>query len=239
MRCVDPHLPKELLTIGARPAIDFALSEGVHAGVDRIVVVVSPRKPQLREHLAKITIPLCVVEQTTPRGEADALALSETVAGGGVVAVIYPDNVYFPAPGALARLLRVHAAQGRDVIALSAIGIGEEAAFGNAGRVDLHRVGPDLYQITRFLPKGNGTFVRRFPNELRACGLMVTGPHLFDVIRRARPLEPDREFTDEPVKNLLVQQDGLLGVHLPGRVFDIGNPTGYQQCCELATHRTR
>jgi UTP-glucose-1-phosphate uridylyltransferase len=60
--------------------------------------------------------------------------------------------------------------------------------------------------------------------------MMVTGPHIFDIIHRARAGVSQGEFTDEPIRDLLVRECGLLGVRLPGAVFDIGNPDGYRHC---------
>ena len=62
--------------------------------------------------------------------------------------------------------------------------------------------------------------------------MMVAGPHLFDAIRRTRPRLSQGEFTDEPVRQSLIHEGGLLGLRLPGTVFDIGNPGGYRSCLE-------
>ena len=62
--------------------------------------------------------------------------------------------------------------------------------------------------------------------------MMVCGPHLFDAIRRTRDTVTEGEFTDEPVRRLLLEERGLLGLRLPGQVFDIGNPEGYVRCRE-------
>ena len=72
----------------------------------------------------------------------------------------------------------------------------------------------------------------RYENELRACGIGISGPYLFDYIERTRETVVDKEFTDFPVRRLILKERGTLGYRLPGTVFDIGNPKGYKQCTD-------
>jgi UTP--glucose-1-phosphate uridylyltransferase len=160
----------------------------------------------------------------------DAVALAEPIVGDRALAVYYPDNLYFPAPGALKRLIQVFTEQHRDVVALHPVTEQNAAMLGNAGRVDVCPVITDLYRIQRFYPKGSGHFTPRFREELRTCGIMVCGPHIFDAIRRAGESLSQGELTDRPVQNLLLRERGWLGLRLPGTVYDIGNPAGYHHC---------
>ncbi len=230
MKPVSTQLPKELLPLGTKPAIQFALEEGIDAGIEHFVVVISRKKEVLKERLSAFADSITFVYQDTPSGEADAIALAEPIVGKHPLAVIYPDNLYVPSPGALKLLVQAFQGQGSDLVALSTVGEVDAPGVGNAGRVDLARQVDDLYRILRFLPKGPGRFKPRFKQELRTCGMMVCGPHLFDAIRRARDTVTEGEFTDEPVRRLLLEERGLLGLKLPGQVFDIGNPEGYARC---------
>ena len=103
----------------------------------------------------------------------------------------------------------------------------------NAGRVDLSPTVGNCYRITQFHAKGAGPFVSRFAGELRTCGIVLSGPHLFEYIERVRPTITSGEFTDGPVRVLMQSEDRLLACRLPGTVFDIGNPTGYKRCYQF------
>lgn len=239
MRSVAAHLPKELLPVGTKPAIQYALEEGIDAGIEHFVVVISRKKEVLKERFSGYAESITFVYQNAPRGESDAIGLAEPVVGDHPVAVIYPDNLYLPAPGALRPLVNAFKQQGTDLVALSAVGEADAPGVGNAGRVDVTRQGDGLYRILRFLPKGPGRFKPRFEQELRTCGIMVCGPHLFEAIRRTRGTVTEGEFTDEPVRRLLLKERGLLGLKLPGQVFDIGNPEGYARCLKRLSAATQ
>jgi len=237
MQPVSRTLPKEMLPLGGRPAIYYALQEGLAAAVSHFVIIVSPGKEAVREyceqeleraaaagHAMRVTF----LYQKEPRGEMDAISLARETVAGCPVAVIYPDNIHVPAPGALPLLLPLFVRMGLDLVGLAAVT--EGAAMSDAGRVDTLSLATTCCHIRRFLPKGPGRFKPRFPGELRATGISVFGPHLFSFIERAREQVATGEFIDLPVHNLIVRERGMLGCRLPGTVFDIGNPEGYEQC---------
>ncbi len=58
MRTLSPDLPKELLSIGGKPAIQYAIEEGIAAGIEKIVIIISDQKEIIRQvfqdkHMAK------------------------------------------------------------------------------------------------------------------------------------------------------------------------------------------
>ncbi|NOZ70219.1 MAG: NTP transferase domain-containing protein, partial [Deferribacteres bacterium] len=215
MRIVDPAVPKEMLPVGYKPAVQYALEEGLSAGIKKIIVVISRQKEIIRRYFedkkfAEKMFPRAVGEvetinrecsvifryQEKPLGEADAISYARDIAGGHAVAVIYPDNLYVPAPGALKVLRRVYDSHKKDVIALVQTGSGDTSGTGNSGRVDTELIDGSLFRIKRFHPKGEGHFIPRFKGELRACGIYISGPYLFDYIERLRASVKEKEFTD-------------------------------------------
>lgn len=239
MKLVYPWLPKEMLPLGAHPAMYYALQEARDAQIDHVVVILNRGKQIVRRYLEQQDLDITVCYQNALTGEADAIALAEPLVGNQSLAILYPDNIFVPAPGALKVLAKVYAERQSDVVALSMVTEANEFAFSNSGRVDLGTIDEKTFRVLSGLPKGSGHFQRRFETECRACGMMVTGPHIFDIIRRARAESGQGEFTDEPIRDLLTRERGLLGIRLPGAVFDIGNPVGYQHCvAQIAAGRT-
>ncbi len=230
MRVVDPSVPKELLRVAGKPAIQFAIEEGRHAGAQKIVVILNRAKQALAEFLQQLDAPIELEYQRSPAGEMDAIALAERHTDGGPVAVLYPDNLAWPGPGALRHLVSVYLRYQRDVVALTPVTSVNAWATSDSGKVDLEPITADLYRVQKLLPKGRGRFQRRAAEELRACGIAVHGPYLFDEIRLARPDTGSGEFTDRAVRVRICRDRGLLGARLPGTVFDLGDPSGYRHC---------
>jgi UTP-glucose-1-phosphate uridylyltransferase len=255
MRSVDPLVPKELLAINGKPAIQSTVAEGFSVGIKKIVIVINRNKENIRRYFedplyGETIYPQAADEMTLfragceilfryqqqPLGEADAIGLCRDAVGNSSLAVIYPDNLYAPQPGALLHLLPHFVKTGKEIIGLTEVTQKNQAGISNAGRVDLQPLSGDLYNISRLLSKGPGPFASCFAGELRACGIMLSeGSHLFDCIEQARATVQHGEFTDMPVRTLIMQHHGLLGCRLPGPVFDIGNPLGYEQCQQYMT----
>ena len=249
MKPVRPDIPKEMLPVGIKPAIQYAVAEGFAAGIRDIVIVINSRKNIIRRYFEdfsfrKQLFPAAAEEmnaimrscrlsflyQREPLGESDAIGLAANAAPGKVPVVFYPDNIYLPAPGALSSLIATASRHGTSVIALREVRKDNCAGIGNSGRVDVAPLGGNLFRIEKFHAKAPGHFVPRYPKELRVTGIAVYGPYLFSYIERAQKHLKKGEFTDEPVRKLLLREKGILGLQLPGNVFDIGNPDGYRRC---------
>ena len=163
-------------------------------------------------------------------GESDDIGYAKDIVGNHAVAVIYHDNLYLPSPVALKTLIPVYNKYKKDVVALSKVRPDIALTISNAGRVDISPLHNGLFTIRKFIPKGDGHFIPRYRDEMRACGIYISGPHLFDHIEMTRGTISKGEFTDYPVRSSILKERGMVGCLLAGTVFDIGNPKGYELC---------
>jgi UTP--glucose-1-phosphate uridylyltransferase len=251
MRAVDPSMPKEMLPVGSSPAIHYAVMEGIAAGIEEIIIVINRNKEMIRNYFENVPFrnrlfpeaerdfsalyercSISFLYQETPLGESDAISLSEGIVGDHSMAIIYPDNIYLPAPGALRDLSSAFSSHGRDICALMRITDDNVEGTSDSGRVDLEQINNNLFRITKVLAKRDGNFVPRFRGEIRTCGISMLAPGYFALLRRARTIAGSREFTDHYARELAIRADRFFGYLLPGHVFDIGNPRGYQLCQE-------
>ena len=251
MESIEPNIPKEMLPVGNKPAIQYAVEEGMSAGIKHVVIIINKQKEIIRKYfedqkygnklfpfaaqkLEEINSKCSIIflYQKAPLGEADAISLAANIIGESPLAIIYPDNIYFPASEALNIIKPVFRQNKKDIIALITVSDESASAIGNSGRVDLLPIKNNLYRIEKQYTKGDGHFTPRFKRELRTCGFSIRNPHIFEYIERARKLPIDGEFTDGPVNSLMLKDKELLGYRLTGNLFDIGNPQGYKRCLE-------
>jgi UTP--glucose-1-phosphate uridylyltransferase len=249
MRPVNPEIPKEMLPVGIKPVIQYAVEEAFSAGIKNIIIIINNQKEMIRRYFEdrdyrqrcfplaaeridsiKMVCNFIFLYQKEPLGESDAIALSEEIVGDHPLSIIYPDNIYLPSPGALNILKSAFYEYGIDTLALMEVTEKNQGGISNSGRVDIKYIKDDIFQILRFHPKGEGNFKRRFERELRTCGFSISGPHIFEYIKRARDMIKGGEFIDVPVRQLMLREKGLIGCRLSGTVFDTGNPEGYKLC---------
>jgi UTP--glucose-1-phosphate uridylyltransferase len=250
MRGVNPSLPKEMLPLGGRPAIQYAVEEGIQAGVDQVVIILREEKEIIRSYFEGADLwrdlypetaaalevlrnksGLTFLIQKSPLGECDAILLAREAAAGGSVAILYPDNIYLPAPGVLEALFACHRRSGGHVLALMEVGDENKSCVSNSGRVDLEPVGEGLFRVKRFLAKGEGSFEPRYGTECRACGISIAQSDYFQAIEDVARLAGEGELTDEKVRRHMLERGTVFyGCSLPGRIYDVGNPPGYRLC---------
>jgi UTP--glucose-1-phosphate uridylyltransferase len=250
MKGVNPSLPKEMLPVGGKPAIQYALEEGLDAGMDRIVIIIREEKEIIRTYVEsarlrrdlpperaaalealKSRAGITFLYQRSPLGECDAILLARDAAAEGSVAIIYPDNIYLPAPGVLRALLAHHGRTDGHLLALMEVGDDNKHCVSNSGRVDLEPVGGGLYRIRGFLPKGDGCFEPRYEREYRACGISIAAAEYLRAIEEMGRSSGTGEIVDERVRSAMLKKGtAFYGCPLPGKIYDVGNPAGYGLC---------
>jgi UTP--glucose-1-phosphate uridylyltransferase len=239
MKSVNPDLPKEMLPVGHKPAIQYAVEEGLSADQKEIIrryfedIKVSKKMfPNALNKLEQINAECSItfLYQKRPLGESDAISYAKDIVGNHSVAIVYPDNIYFPSLEALKILKSVYCRYKTDIIALVDINEENVAGLSNSGKVNIKCLNENIFRIEKFIQKGKGKFIPRFKRELRACGMSISGSHIFEYIERLKHVIKDGEYTDFPIHNLKLKEKGVLGYHLHGAFFDIGNPKGYELC---------
>lgn len=135
-RCI----PKEMLPLVDRPALDFILSEFIEAGIEEVLLISSSRKRSMEEWferdpalesmldsagkdslLEKARPPrlkVQVVHQTQMRGTGDALMLVREFAGTDPVVVAFPDDL-FGRPNCTSQLIETWEATGQSVLCVA------------------------------------------------------------------------------------------------------------------------
>jgi UTP--glucose-1-phosphate uridylyltransferase len=237
-----PDTPKELLPVAGKPLLQWTLEEAAAAGLERVVVVTSPAKPQIaqflsdrpprsaRDGLARLSV--SIVVQPEPRGLGDAITCARSLAGGDDVAVLLPDNLFSRGP-AIAAVLDARRRTGLAAVLVAPSVTTEGGGAHTKGTTaPVHyRSRPDgLLEIAALGDKGARSAA------FTAIGRMVFGPDVFDRFERLRPtLPPGAELDDVPLLQQLATAGELVGVPLAGTFYDTGVPEGYAAAAAALT----
>jgi UTP--glucose-1-phosphate uridylyltransferase len=240
---------KELLPLGLHPAFFATLLEAQAAGLEELIVAMSPGKDDLarllrpetwgaagegpaldglRALLGRLRVRLC--EQPRPDGVLDAISRGLALAPGERAwAILYPDLVHLPDQRGLRTLQAAYAACGRAVYGLYEAG-GTGGRHGPSARVRV--AGPDgplrpgeVRRIEQVAPPGA-------PGEpgLRTTFGTIHTRELSEVLERSARPAPGLPLSDGMLieaLNALCARGGLYGVMMPGEVLDLGHPAGY------------
>jgi len=220
-----PHTPKELLPVAGKPLLQWTLEEAAAAGLERVVVITNPTKPQIASYVtarpprsARGRLSVAVVVQPEPRGLGDAITCARELVGGDDVAVLLPDNLFPKGVPAIAPVLAARRATGLAAVLLAE----RPAAAGATGRASVRQRPDGLLQVEAIAGKGSGA------GKIAPIGRMVFGPDVFERFERLRTgLAPGAELDDVPLLQTLAAEGRLVGVELDGPFYDAGVPEGY------------
>lgn len=241
-------VPKELLPVGNKPMIQYAVAEAVAAGVEELIIVVNPKKKAsfeayftgqdnqikggdeqgLRE-LQKLVngCRISLVEQSMPHGLLDAIRRAESLLHDEPFLLLQPDNVYFGRNLPSFQLINCFEEYSENVMALFRVAANEARYFGNCGQVRCEPISDRVNQITWLQDKGMGSFATRGAEAvLRVCGRYLLTRDFFRAAGEVS-VPADQELDDVPVLQKLIQKNKMLGVCLTGKLFDCGHWEGY------------
>jgi len=253
-------MPKEMLPVVDKPAIQYVVEEAVGAGLVDILMVTGRNKNALENHfdrvwelertleakgdtdrLEKVVQPTDLadvhyVRQGDPRGLGHAVLKARQHVAGESFAVLLGDDIIDEHDTLLADMVRVHEERDASVIALMEVSPEDASKFGIAtvealpGQDDLVRV---LDLVEKPAPGSE-------PSNLAIIGRYVLKPEIFEVLARTEPGKGGEiQLTDALLELARTgRAGGVYGFVFRGRRFDTGDRLDYiKAIVQLAVER--
>ncbi|MDJ0842331.1 MAG: UTP--glucose-1-phosphate uridylyltransferase [Acidobacteriota bacterium] len=256
---VTKTVPKEMLPLIDRPAIQFIIDEFLEAGIEEILIITSRRKKVLDdyfdreaemealyrsegklERLEKIRPPkarIFFVRQQEMRGTGHALLEAEPFTGNDPFIVAYPDDIVFCEHAGLSKqLVAVYRQHGKSILAVK----------------NLHDKDVSRYGVVDPGDQNNPCSVRRLvekppageePSKLVSYGRYLFTPEFYEYLHRAWEThlngpDPAGEFYHVNGINLLAAEGGMTAYDFKGERLDTGEPLGFLEAvCRYALQR--
>lgn len=247
-RCV----PKEMLPIVDRPAIDYVVQEMIGAGIEEILVITSRRKraiedwfdrdPELEavfareEAHAKLAlsrpppVKVTFIRQIEMAGTGQALLLARNFAGADPVVLAFPDDL-FGDPNCSAELVATWRKTGCSV--LSAVDL-EGQDVSRYGVMDVRRREDGELGLRSIVEKPKRG---REPSTLVSLGRYLYTPEIFAHLEAGLAKhDPSRgEFFATEAVNRLAEAGRVVARVVQAERYDTGTPLGYLQTVVEAT----
>ncbi len=236
-------MPKEMLPIVDKPAIQYIVEECARAGIYDIMIVLSRGKTVVEDHfdrspeletalsrsgkdealkqvqkisrLAKIQY----VRQQEMKGTGDAVMAARAFVGNEPFAVLYGDDIIIGDDPAVAQACRTFEKYGKGVVAIKEVPT--ELVMKYSSMKVSHKE-DNLYDISDMIekPKENEIF-----SNFSILGRCVLPPKIFDILE-ALPAGAGGEYQLTDAMKKLSQTDGMIGVDFTGVRYDMGNKLG-------------
>ena len=249
MESLTQGLPKEMLPIGGRPMISYAIQEVLLSGLEEVYIIINSRKDTLRRYLESEDVMrdlregnsqnvpplyLAFIEQPTSAGSGDAIYRARDLIGDDPFALMMPDFIFFGDTPAFGQLIPLYERLGYDVVGLLLLRREETAGFGNVGIIQGGESEPGIVSVRSLSGKVPGTLIiKEDEHILKAVPRWILGPHFFSYLEK---IKGKGEWDDTPALQLLCKEREVRGTVLESRGFDVGNPVGYEAAEAFASH---
>lgn len=234
MRPFTEVVPKELVPLGSRPALDLVIEEAHRAELTEVAVVVGREKDALGAYLAHLersgaypSISFEIVVQPAATGLADAITLCRAFTAGEPFALLLPDNVLLSPDHRLRPLLDLADETGAHAVGVVELAPEHSGQYGRSGLFEGEELRPGVFHITGLAGKEAGRLTVPPGRTLRrACGRYVCQPELFAILEELRR-NVDGELDEVPAYQQIAAAGRLYGHLLPQPLFDVGHPRGF------------
>lgn len=237
-------IPKEILPVVDKPAIQVVVEEAVESGITEIVLVLSPERTTVLQHfqsapelerllesrlrhdlleIVRYTSNLArfhTAHQHEPLGLGHAVLQAREAVGDEPFAVILPDDIFDGPRPCLRQLLDIAESENAPVVALARVPASEVSKY---GIVEVLPVRPRLYQLTGMVEKPPP---EKAPSDLAIMGRYILTPDIFPLLAAGKPgAGGEIQLTDGLLA--LSARRKLYGYEFEGVRYDLGDRFGF------------
>ncbi|MBN9179348.1 MAG: UTP--glucose-1-phosphate uridylyltransferase GalU, partial [Microbacterium sp.] len=235
-------MPKEMLPVVDKPAIQYVVEEAVDAGISDVLIIIGRNKNALSNHfdsvpelesnlvkkgdqdrLAKVQessdlADIHFVRQGEPKGLGHAVSRARAHVDDHPFAVLLGDDLIDERDKLLARMLSEYEKRGATVIALMEVDPEQIHLYGTAAVEPTDD--PDVVKVTGLVEKPKKVDA---PSNLAIIGRYVLDPKVFDVLEHTEPGRGGEIQLTDALQELANMEDGgVYGVVFRGRRYDTG-----------------
>jgi len=242
-------VPKELLPIIDRPAIQYAVEEAIAAGIERVILVTSEHKRSIEdhfdiaadleavleargdiEHLRTVRavadmVHLVTVRQKEQLGLGHAVLMARDAVGHEPFAVVLPDDLIIGKSPALGELIAAYKATSASVVAVMEVPKDQTRRYGIVD-IDTSLPSPDGGRTIPLRGLVEKPAPADAPSNLAIVGRYVLSPKIFDKLEQT-PHGAGGEIQLTDAIQALASEQPIVGFKFSGTRYDVGAPEGW------------
>ena len=236
-------MPKEMLPIVDKPAIQYIVEEAARSGIEDILIILSrgktvvedhfDRSPELEQRLLaggkqdvyeqvksiSELANIVFIRQHEMKGLGHAVYQAKSFVGDEPFAVLYGDAVIIGEDPACGQLCRAYEEFGQGTVGIKAV---SEQAITKYCSLAVDNVRDNLFRVTDMIEKPSPDKIMSLYSILGRC---VLPAEIFPILENTKPgAGGEIQLTD--AMQVLARRDGMIGVDYTGKRYDMGNKLG-------------
>lgn len=241
-------MPKEMLPIVDKPAIQYIVEEAVHAGITDILIITNRGKGLIEDHFdrvpeleSKLTSSgpekekilreivdishmanIYFVRQKETRGLDHAVNRARSFVGNEPFAVLYGDDVVIGKDPACGQLMRAYEEFGKGVLGVKKV---TAEAITKYSSLKVEPIHDNYFNCTDMIEKPSPDKIMSLYSILGRC---ILTPDIFDILDQTQPgAGGEIQLTD--AMRTMARASGMIAVEYTGTRYDMGNKLGIMQ----------
>ena len=241
-------IPKEMMPVVDRPALQYVVDEAREAGIEHFIFVTGRNKGAIEDYfdrayeleatlrdknkndlLAKITSEVpeagttSFVRQQSPLGLGHAIWCARDVIGDEPFAILLPDVLVKAAPSCLAQMVDAYNQVGGNIIAVDPVPMERVSSYGViAPKSGDSNDGP-LIEMAGMVEKPP---VDKAPSNLKITGRYILQPRVLELLSdQATGAGGEIQLTDAMAR--LMEEQSFHAYKYDGQDYDCGSKIGY------------
>lgn len=239
-------IPKEMLPIVDKPAIQYIVEEAVKAGITDILIITNRGKGAIEDHfdhsfelettlrekgktnelsqienlskLANITF----IRQNETKGLGHAVLKARNFVAGEPFAVLYGDDVIIGDVPAIKELVDVYNEYGLGVAGVKSVCSEQITKYCS---LDVEMVSDKVMKVSDMVEKPTP---EQIMSNYAILGRVVLPSDIFDILEKT-PLGAGNELQLTDAMKMLARTQGMMGIEFSGKRYDMGNKLSIMQ----------
>ena len=241
---ISKSVPKEMLPIDAKPAMQYLVEEAAKAGITDILVITAVGKECIQKHftawpqyekklldsgkenmyreLRNINglADIYYLNQHEAGGLGQAIRMAKNFVGNEPFAVLYGDDVVISEKSATLQLCEIYEKYGKSVAGVKKV---SPDVIGKYCSLKVDNIGEGVYSVSDMIEKPKPEQVY---SDLAILGRVVLEPCIFDILDRIpRGFGGELQLTDAMA--VLARESGMYAFEFEGTRYDIGNKLSF------------
>lgn len=236
-------IPKEMLPIVDKPAIQYIVEEAVKAGITDILIITNRGKEAIENHfdhsieletmlaakkkdkqLEEITsvcnlANIYFLRQKETKGLGDAVLRAKEFVGNEPFAVLYGDDVIIGESPAIGEMAEAYEKYGKSVVGIKEV---SDEAVVRYCSLKVEPLEKDVYAVSDMIEKPS--IFNKFSN-FSILGRCILEPEIFSILEKT-PFGVGGELQLTDAMKTIATQKGMVGVVFSGERHDMGNKFG-------------
>jgi UTP--glucose-1-phosphate uridylyltransferase len=249
-------MPKEMIPIVDKPAIQYIVEEAVKSGITDILIIISRGKSIIEDHFDRMPelerrlessgkheflkdvidisklANISFVRQQEQLGLGHAVLQAKNFVGNEPFAVLYGDDVIIGEDPCIGQLCRAYEEYGKGTVCIKEVSKEDIKKYSS---LKVESLRDNLYSITDMIEKPQTE--AEVYSYFSILGRCVLTPEIFDVLENI-PFGAGNELQLTDAMRILARRDGFVGVDFTGKRYDMGNKLGILKATvEVALNR--